>query len=103
VESFIKLIADTWGLAGLLILSPLIGMIYLWKANLKLQADLQGLNDKRIDDSIKTSDKMLAMVKEQASLSTETNLALDRLGDALSILQNSGRIDLGHIKAGPRG
>lgn len=99
MDAFVKLIQDTYGLAGLLILSPLIGMMYLWKNNQKLQGDIQTMNERivdahkqRVDDAQNVSDKLIQMVSEHASLAKETNLALDRVGDTLSMIQNTGRL-----------
>lgn len=111
MDSFIKLISETYGLAGLLILSPLIGMIYLWKHNQQLQTTIQELNDKvveaqkqRVEDAQKVTEKLVEMVSEHAGLAKETNLALDRVGDTLSLLQNSGHLDFparrGSMKGG---
>lgn len=99
MEALLELILKTYGLAGILLLSPLAAVWFLWKENKELrglyQAAMEKVNEthlKRVDDSKAVSEKLLAMVQEHAELSTETNLALDRVGDTLTIVQaNMGR------------
>jgi hypothetical protein len=104
VEELVQLVTKTYGLIGLILLSPLIAMIYLWKHTQKLQDDLKVANQsvveaerrvneatiKRVEDAKSIVEKLMEVSAEHASLSKETNLALDRVGDTLSIIQNGG-------------
>jgi hypothetical protein len=96
MEELFNLIAKTYGIAGVLLLTPLFATLALWRQNQKLlvdfQAALERVNEthlKRAEDAKAVSDRLLVMVKEHAELSTETNLALDRVGDTLTIVQSN--------------
>jgi hypothetical protein len=97
MEEIFKLIVRSYGIIGLVLLSPFVAVFFLWKHNQKLQdkheAALDKVNDthlKRVDDAKQISEKLMGMVQEHAELTKETNVALDRVGDALTILQSQG-------------
>lgn len=97
MEELLHLITKTYGIIGLILISPMFAMKFLWDHNKKLAEQLQAANDrvqevsnKRVEDSKAIVDKLMQMSSEHASLSKETNLALDRVGDTLSIIQNGG-------------
>jgi hypothetical protein len=95
VEDLLQLILKTYGVAGIIMLSPFAAVWILWKANEKLRTEIQSANDKvsavqdkRVDDAKEVASKLLAMAKEHAALATETNAALDRVGDMMSMIQS---------------
>ena len=97
MEEIIHLIIKSYGIIGVILLSPMVALKFVWDHNKHLQGQLQIANDrvqeattKRVDDSKSIVDKLLIMSSEHASLSKETNHALDRVGDTLSIIQNGG-------------
>jgi hypothetical protein len=98
VEELTHLIIKSYGLAGAILLLPMLALYIVWKraetATELLRAQLQAANDrvnevhsKRVEDAKAIAEKLMTMVQENASLSKETNLALDRVGDMLSVLQ----------------
>lgn len=97
MEEFIQLISKTYGIAGLLLLSPTIAVIYLWRHLQKMedryQAALDRVNDvhqKRVDDAKSVSETLIKIVQEHAELSKEINIALERINDTFTILQMGG-------------
>ena len=97
MDEIIGLITKSYGLVGLLVISPVVALKFLWADNQKLRADLQAANDKvaaiaekRVDDVKAIAEKLMSMATEQSQLSQETNTALERVGDALTVVANSG-------------
>ena len=106
MEELILLVQKTYGLAGVLLLSPLLATIALWRANASLHKDLIKTQEQaraevvkatetateaqkqRVKDAQDINLKLIEVVKEQTALNTETNLALERIGDVLNELQN---------------
>lgn len=99
MEELVQLVIKTYGIIGLVMLSPFVGIMVLWryhvkmqdknhKSNEELQNKLNELNQKRVDDSKAIIDKLLLVAGEQGALSKETNMALDRVGDLLSIISS---------------
>lgn len=96
MEELAQLILKTYGIAGLLLLTPLIAVKLIWDHSKEQGRQLQAANErvnethaKRVDDAKQIADRLMGMVQEHAELSKETNMALERVGDLLSILQNS--------------
>lgn len=94
MEELIQLIAKTYGIAGLIMLSPFILLGYVWKSNQKLHAQVakvqeeralavEKVQEARVNDAKAMSEKMLVLVEEQAGLNKETNIALDQVRDLL--------------------
>jgi hypothetical protein len=95
MEELLLLIQKSYGLIGVILFLPVIGLVVVWKQNTKLQAEVvkatKGageVQEMRVKDAQAINMKLIEVVKEQTSLNTETNLALERLGDALNDLQN---------------
>jgi uncharacterized protein involved in tolerance to divalent cations len=104
VEALIDAIIKSYGLIGLVMISPFVAAVYLWKDNLRLNKDLQILaqkytdaidamgqrvvaaQEKRVDDSKGISVQLMAMVGEHSAQAKEQTLALDRVGDMVSML-----------------
>lgn len=86
MEELIQLITKTYGIAGLIMLSPFVAVVFLWRHNLKLQDKLETSQEKRIKDARDVSDRLIKVAENQSSLSKETNMALENVGDALSLL-----------------
>lgn len=84
MDELIQLIFKSYGLVGVILASPLVAVVFLWRHNQALQDKLQAANDKRVEDAQRITDKLMLMSSEHASLSKETNLALDRIGDVLT-------------------
>jgi hypothetical protein len=105
MEELVQLVLKTYGIAGLVMLSPFAGVVYLWRHNVQLQKEListsrsyaekiQVASEKTVDaqkqrvaDAQAIMDRLVTMVGEQSSLNKETNLALERLTDLLSLMQ----------------
>lgn len=95
MDKLYQLIMDTYGIAGIITLSPLIGVVMLAREVRRLTDELvkttttwsekvSAAQQARIDDSKAISDRLMQVVTEQAALNKETNIALDRIGDAMS-------------------
>lgn len=91
MEELIQLITRTYGIAGLIMLSPFIFLLYVWRHTLKLGADLSRVQEQRVNDAKAVSDKMMALIGEQAGLNQETNQVLDQLKDLLMKITNTKR------------
>jgi hypothetical protein len=99
MEEFIHLITKTYGIAGLLLLSPAIAVVFLWRQSQTLQDKIMLAQDrvndvhqKRVDDAKAISEKLMTVVQEHAELSKETNIALERINDTFTVLQMSGNL-----------
>lgn len=104
MESLVDAIIKSYGLIGLIMMSPFIAAVYLWKDNVRLNKSLQELaqkytdaidgmgqrvvaaQEKRVDDSKGISVQLMAMVGEHSAQAKEQTLALDRVGDMVSML-----------------
>lgn len=86
MDELIQLVAKTYGIAGLIMLSPFVAVVFLWKHNIALQNKLETSQEKRIKDAQAVADKLITVATTQSSLSKETNMALENVGDALSLL-----------------
>lgn len=107
MEELVHLIAKTYGIVGLLILSPMVAAVYLWRDNVRLNtkvADMAeahaksvddlgqrvvGAQEKRVADSQGVTEKLVEMIGDHTSAQKETNTALDRIGDMVSMLLGS--------------
>lgn len=94
MDELIQLVFKSYGIVGVIIFTPVIAVVFLWRHNQTLQERLQTANDKRIDDSQKISDKLMAMASEHAALAKETNIALDRIGDMMTTVQTQQTVDM---------
>jgi septal ring factor EnvC (AmiA/AmiB activator) len=95
MEEIFLLIQKTYGIAGLILLSPFVGLVVMFRQNVRLQGDVVKATvenvesqKQRVKDAQDISNKLLEVVKEQSSLNTETNIALERIGDALNEIQS---------------
>lgn len=106
MDELFQLIVKSYGVVGVIILSPMISTIYLWKENQKLHEKMLNLTgehakgiegvgeritevqDKRIADAQGIMTKLMDLVSAQSGLNKETNLALDRIGDMITMLLN---------------
>jgi single-stranded DNA-specific DHH superfamily exonuclease len=90
MEDLAQLIIKTYGIAGLIMLSPFVAVVFLWRhcvSQAKEQAaEISRINEQRVAEVKATTEKLIALISEQSALNKETNMALDRVGDALSYL-----------------
>lgn len=104
MEEIIQAIIKSYGLIGLIMLSPFAAAVYLWKDNVRLNKALQELaqkytdsidsmgqrvvaaQEKRVEDSKGISVQLMSMVGEHAAQAKEQTLALDRVGDMVAML-----------------
>ena len=96
MEHVIELVLKSYGVLGLILLSPMVAMKFLWDHNKNLQERLQAANDKvveisnkRTEDAKAIAEKLMEMSGEHAGLTTETNNALDRVRETLKVLASS--------------
>lgn len=94
MEELIQLIAKTYGIAGLIMLSPFIMLGYVWRSNVKLHDQVATIQEQRneavskvqearVNDAKAMSEKMMVLIEEQAGLNKETNIALDQVRELL--------------------
>lgn len=96
MDELVQLVFKTYGLIGLFLIAPVVGISYLWRRNNKLDADMSRIQESRVKDAKDVSDKLMEIVIEQASLNKETNMALDQVRELLSKVTttNTGRFKL---------
>lgn len=97
MEQLFELIFKSYGIVGLIIISPLVALKFMWTHLKEVQVQLQTANERvnethsrRVEDAKEIAGKLMAMIAEHAELSKETNMALEKVGDMLTVLQNSG-------------
>jgi hypothetical protein len=97
MEELIQLVVKSYGIIGIILLTPFIALKFLWSEYQKLRKDLAVANDKvveaqkqRVEDAKAISEKLIEMSSEHASLTKETNHALEQVGDTLTVIVNSG-------------
>lgn len=89
MEDIIQLVTKTYGIAGLIMLSPFAAVVFLWRYSIAQAAELAKVNEQRIADAKAISEKLLMMVKEQSTLNQQTNSALERVGDVMALLSSN--------------
>lgn len=106
MEEIISLITKTYGIAGVIMLSPFMGLVVVWRHNVKLQKDKDDINkahneamkllreaitavqEARVADAKSINDKILTFVAENAKVSSEISSALDQVRELLSEMLN---------------
>lgn len=86
MEELITLILKSYGIIGLIMCSPFVAVVFLWKNVIALHKELYKVHEMRINDAKAVSEKLMMIVQEQSSLNKETNLILERVGESLSYL-----------------
>jgi len=104
MDELIQAILKSYGVIGLLILTPVIAVVFLWKDNVRLNNELRALvkefsekiddmgkrvvasQEKRVDDSHSITSQLVEMISEHTASAKETATALDRVGDMVSML-----------------
>lgn len=116
MDELIQLITKTYGLVGLLILAPMGGLVIVYRDYRRAQAErdraerewaerlrkceqecgerLSVVNDKvigaqlqRVADAQAVTSKLVELVSDQSALNRETNLALESIGNTLTVLR----------------
>jgi len=101
MEDIFQLILRTYGIAGLLILLPVLASVVLWKANREMQDKLLAQTtvaldaqksrvedqSRRVEDTERMMQKLLDVIREQTALNAETNAALERLASSVDKLE----------------
>ena len=113
MDELIQLILKTYGIVGLLILAPFVGLVVVWRENrttmrthtAELAAvhkqhalEMAASQDKvstaqvqRVDDAQRISSKLMELASSTSALSAETNMALERLHETVTVLRNTKR------------
>lgn len=91
MEELVQLVIKTYGLVGLFLLAPMVAIVYLWRRNNKLDADMSRIQELRVEDAKSVSAKMMEIVVEQAGLNKETNMALDQVRELLGKITTTSR------------
>lgn len=109
MEELFLLIEKTYGIAGLIMLSPFVGLVVVWKHNVSLQKDIRSiskentvlsekhaetiakLQESRVADGKAMAEKILTLVEESAGTSKETAIALDQVRDLLMKLTTNSQ------------
>lgn len=91
MEEVIQLIAKTYGVAGLIMLSPFVAVVFIWRHSILQGKELARINEQRVVEARAIIDKLIVIVGEQSALNKETNIALERVGDMMSIMTSQQR------------
>lgn len=104
MDELVNAIVKSYGIIGLFMVAPIVAVVYLWRDNIRLNKALSELaqkhtdtvdalgqrvvaaQEKRVEDSKGLTGQLMAMVGEHAASSKEQTLALDRVGDMVSML-----------------
>lgn len=84
MSELLLLVERTYGLVGIFLLAPVGALAVVWRQNVKIQTALAEAQKLRVKDAQDINSKLIDIVREQTGLSTETNLALERIGDAMN-------------------
>lgn len=88
MEELIQLIAKTYGLAGLIMLSPFVAVVFLWRHTVAQTKEIARVNEQRVQEAKEIVSKLLTALNELSATNKETNIALERVGDLMSVLSN---------------
>lgn len=99
MEELIQLVAKTYGVVGIIMLSPIAGCVFLWRAYVgslkdhraseqEWMKEIKETHNKRIEDAKEMAAGLKEIAVEQAQLNKETNIALDRINDTMTSLQS---------------
>lgn len=100
MEELVQLIVKSYGVVGLIMLSPLVGIVYVWRHShqiqsaadterAKMQESLNQVNEKRVNDLKEISERLVKVISTNTSTTAETNILLERLGSYLSSAQQA--------------
>lgn len=98
MEELFQLVAKTWGIAGIILLTPTAGCVFLWRHYVAKEKEwrqaekewvkkLEDIHAKRVEDVKSLGEGLRAIAIEQSGLNKETNMALDRISETMSSLQ----------------
>lgn len=112
MDKIIQLTLETYGISGMVMLSPLLAVVYLWRENQSLTqkhsdelaklnasrvsdsqkcvscpnvAALNEIQNQRVKDAQQIGNKLIQVMSEQSALNQQTNSALEQLGNVLSL------------------
>ena len=131
MTEIVDLIFKTYGLIGLLLVAPVGSTIWLWLHIVKTRDEagkqsaehtkqlltvteshtkelkivyslLAEVQDKRVADAQGVVTKLITTITEQTAMNTETNLALERMGDFIALGQPSTKVLPPHPKGGKK-
>lgn len=104
MEDLVNAVIKSYGLVGLIIIVPMVAVVWLWRDNVRLNDKMREMQnehsklvdqlgqrvaaaqEKRVDDSHGITTKLVEMIAEHTAAAEKTNLALDRIGDMVSML-----------------
>ena len=104
MEELISAVLKSYGIIGVFMITPIIASVFLWRDNVRLNKETRQITsehakiideigkrvvaaqEKRVDDAHSLNTELVKMIAEHAASSKETTLALDRVGDMVSML-----------------
>jgi hypothetical protein len=104
MDELIQAVLKSYGLVGVFMVSPVAATVYLWLENRRLNTKMQDMSekfsnqidsmgqrvvaaqDKRIEDSARITTQLVQMVTESVGSAKDTAVALDRVGDMVSMV-----------------
>lgn len=103
MEDLFQLILKTYGIAGVLLLLPVVSMMVLWRQNKALhdevvsqtntaiEAQKQRVEDqnKRVADNERMMTRLMEVVREQAQINTDVKNVLDRLAESVDRMERA--------------
>lgn len=91
MEEIIILVQKSYGLLGVFVVLPLVALVVVWRQNVRLQNSVVSAHEAvtdaqkaRVKDTQDVNIKLIEVLQEQTGLNTETNLALERIGEAMN-------------------
>lgn len=87
------LVQKTYGLIGVFLVAPMAAFVMVWRDNIKLRTEANKAKNAEIDahklrvkDAQEVNVKLVDVIKEQNAMNSETNIALERIGDAFNAM-----------------
>lgn len=104
MDELLHAVIKSYGVIGLFMVSPIVAAVYLWRDNVRLNNDMKKMaqdftekidemgkrvvviQDKRVEDSHNITSQLVEMIASHTASAKETVIALDRVGDMVSML-----------------
>lgn len=104
MDELVHAVLKSYGLIGLFMFLPVVATVYLWIENKRLNNKMQdmaerftgqidtmgqrvvGAQEKRIEDAGRLSTQLINMVTESVKTAKDTAVALDRVGDMVTMV-----------------
>jgi hypothetical protein len=104
MDELLQAVLKSYGVVGLVMFSPLIAVVFLWRDNVRLNNEMRQMTinftekiddmgkrvvasqEKRVDESHAITNQLVELISTHTASAKESALALDRVGDLVSML-----------------